>query len=293
MVDTRNGAPPTGAPRHTESLETLAQRAASGDRDALEQVCKELRDPVFRLALRFFSEPADAEDSAQEILLQVITHLGMFEGRSKLTTWVYRIASRHLLRTKRRGAEPTVHSAAEIAEYLDASLAPMPYTAADEAEYRMLRDEVRASCTYGMLLTLSRSVRLAYILGDLLEMTDQEGAEALEISPAAFRQRLARARQTIRPIIAGRCGLVDEANSCRCDRQIQAALDNGLIPRSGPVLVRLERDRGAVDEARVARAADQLDVAERFAGLFRTEPQFKAPTRIMSELRLACPDLFG
>jgi DNA-directed RNA polymerase specialized sigma24 family protein len=61
----------------------------------------------------------------------------------------------------------------------------------------MLRDEVRTSCTYGMLLALSRGVRLAYILGDLLEMTDQEGAEALEISPAAFRQRLARARLRI------------------------------------------------------------------------------------------------
>jgi len=60
-----------------------------------------------------------------------------------------------LLRTKRRGAESTIHAAAEIAGYLDA--------------------------------------RLAYILGDLLEMTDQEGAEALEISPPPFRQRLARA----------------------------------------------------------------------------------------------------
>lgn len=293
MADTRNGAPPTAAPHHAVSLEALAQRAASGDRHALEQICNELRDPIFRLALRFFSEPADAEDSTQEILLQVITHLGMFEGRSRLTTWVYRIASRHLLRTKRRGAEPTVHSAADIAEYLDASLAPAPYTAADEAEYRMLRDEVRTSCTYGMLLTLSRGVRLAYILGDLVEMTDQEGAEALEISPAAFRQRLARARHTIRPILAGRCGLVDRANPCSCDRQIQAALDNGLIPPSGPVLVRLERDRKTVDAAQVARAVDQVDVAERFAGLFRTEPQFKAPARIMRELRRGCPDLLG
>jgi RNA polymerase sigma factor (sigma-70 family) len=276
-----------------ESLEALAVRAASGDRDALEQVCQALRDPIFRLALRFFSDPSDAEDSTQDILIQVITHLGSFEGRSKLTTWVYRIASRHLLRTKRRGAEPTVHSAAEIAEYLDASLAPAPYTAADEAEYRILRDEVRTSCTYGMLLTLSRGVRLAYILGDLLEMTDQEGAEALEISPAAFRQRLARARQTIRPIIAGRCGLVDDAHSCRCDRQIQAALDNGLIPPDGPVLVRLEREPPPLDRARIDRAAEQLDVAERFAGLFRTEPRFKAPIRIMQELRQACPDLLG
>ena len=293
MHEDRDGAAPEAAPPAEESLEALAARAVSGDRVALERVCERLRDPIFRLSLRFLSDPADAEDCTQEILIQVITHLGSFEGRSKLTTWVYRIASRYLLRTKRRGAEPTVHSAAEIGEYLDAHLAPSPYPTEDEVEYRLLREEVRISCTYGMLLTLSRDVRLAYILGDLVELTDQEGAEALEISPAAFRQRLARARRTIRPIIAERCGLVDAKNPCRCDRQIQGALDNGLIPPSGPVLVRLERGAPAVDPDELSRAVQQLDVAERFAGLFRTEPQFRAPARLMEQLRRACPALLG
>jgi hypothetical protein len=50
-----------------------------------------------------------------------------------------------------------------------------------------------------------RDLRIAYILGDLREMTDKEGAEALRISPAAFRKRVERARTTVRPIIAGRC----------------------------------------------------------------------------------------
>lgn len=293
MSEEPAGAPSDGAAPADLSLEALAARAAAGDRAALERVCEAIRDPVYRLALRFLSDPADAEDCTQEILVQVITHLGSFEGRSRLTTWVYRIASRYLLRTKRRGAEPTVHSAVEIGEYLDTHLAPAPYAAEDEAEYRLLREEVRISCTYGMLLTLSRDVRLAYILGDLLELTDQEGAEALEISPAAFRQRLARARQTVRPIIAGRCGLVAAENPCRCDRQIQAAVDNGLIPPAGPVLARLERDAPAVDREELSRAARQLDVAERFAALFRAEGQFRAPARVMEELRRACPDLLG
>ncbi|MBV6502289.1 MAG: hypothetical protein AKCLJLPJ_00333 [Fimbriimonadales bacterium] len=293
MSESNVGRSAAGGHADSDSLEALAKRAASGDRAALGQVCEALRDPIFRLSLRFFSDPADAEDCTQEILLKVITHLGSFEGKSKLSTWVYRIASRHLLKTKRQGAEPTVQSASEIAEYLDANLASQPYSAADEAEYKLLRDEVRTSCTYGMLLTLSRDVRLAYILGDLLGLSDKEASEALEISPAAFRQRLARARKTIRPIIAKRCGLVDESNPCRCDRQIQAALDNGLIPESGPVLMKLERDASAVRPESLSRAIGQLDVAERFADLFRSEPQFRAPERIMDQLRRACPDLLG
>lgn len=290
MIRDRGATGPAGAPSAPE-LDAAAFRAAAGDRDALERICVELKDPVYRLALRFFSSPHDAEDCTQEILVQVITHLGSFEGRSRFTTWVYRIASRHLLRTRRREVEQSVRGAEAFAGWLDANLAPEPYRADTEAEYRMLCEEVRIGCTYGMLLTLSRELRIAYLLGDLLEMTDREGAEALEISPAAFRQRLARARRTVRPIIAGRCGLVDPAGSCRCDRVVAPSIAYGIIPDGKPVLVSLARGGPAVDPETFRRAAEQLDVAERFAGLLRTEPQFLAPPRVLDELRRACPDL--
>ncbi|MGH2708584.1 MAG: RNA polymerase sigma factor, partial [Actinomycetota bacterium] len=90
-----------GAP----SLEELARRAASGDRSALERVVAAVRDPIYRLALRMLSDPDDAEDCTQDILILVVTHLGSFEGRSRLLTWVYKIASRHLLRLRKRAAE--------------------------------------------------------------------------------------------------------------------------------------------------------------------------------------------
>jgi len=276
-----------------EDLNALAFRAAAGDRHALERVCRAVQDPVYRLALRFFGSPEDAEDCTQEILIQVITHLGAFEGRSRFTTWVYTIASRHLLRTRKRMVESSVQGPQPFAEWLDGHLAPEPYRADTAAEYRMLCEEVRIGCTYGMLLTLSREVRIAYLLGDLLEMTDQEGAEALEITPAAFRQRLSRARRTIRPILAGRCGLVDPAGTCDCSRLVGPSIECGIIPGGKPVLVALQRGRPAVDPERFRRAADQLDLAERFAGVFRTEPQFEAPASVLAELRRSCPDLLG
>lgn len=286
----RTASPPRPA---EEDLNALVFRAAEGDRDALERVCRAVQDPVYRLALRFFSNPQDAEDSTQEILIQVITHLGSFQGRSRFTTWVYTIASRHLLRTRKRLVESSVQGPEPFAEWLDSHLAQEPYRADTEAEYRMLCEEVRIGCTYGMLLTLSREVRIAYLLGDLLEMTDQEGAEALGITPAAFRQRLARARRTIRPILAGRCGLVEPAGSCDCGRMVGPSVECGIIPEGKPVFVALQRERPPADPERFRRAADQLDVTERFAGLFRTEPRFRAPASVLAELRRRCPDLFG
>src|SRR5687768_5182080 len=216
-------SPLAGAPQEATDLNALARDATAGDRRALERLCESIQDLVYRLALRFFSDPDDAADATQEILIQVVTHLGGFEGRSRFTTWVYTIASRHLARTKTRRIESMVAGAEPFAEWLDTHIAPESYRADTEAEYRMLCEEVRISCTYGMLLTLSRDLRLAYILGDLLEMSDREGAEALEISPAAFRQRLVRARATVRPIIAGRCSVVDPGGSCSCDRQVAAS----------------------------------------------------------------------
>ncbi|MGH9159552.1 MAG: RNA polymerase sigma factor [Vicinamibacteraceae bacterium] len=274
-------------------LNALAFRAAAGDRDALERICIEIQDSVYRLALRFLDSPEDAEDCTQEILIQVITHLGSFEGRSKFTTWVYTIASRYLVRTRKRRVEASVQGAEPFAAWLDEHLAPEPYRADTAAEYRMLCDEVRIGCTYAMLLTLSRGLRIAYILGDLLEMTDQEGAEALGITPAAFRQRVARARQAVLPILAKRCGLVDPAGSCDCGRIVEPSIACGLIPQGKPVLTRLQRERPTVDPAAFRRAADQLDIAERFAGLFRVEPQFQAPASVLTELRRRCPDLLG
>jgi RNA polymerase sigma factor (sigma-70 family) len=253
---------------------------------------------VYRLALRFFSDPEDAADATQEILVQVVTHLGSFEGRSKFTTWVYTIACRHLAQSRRRHVEASVAGPERFGEWLDTHLAPESYRADSEVEYRMLCEEVRISCIYGMLLTLSRELRLAYVLGDLLEMTDVKGAEALGISRAAFRQRVARARASVRPIIAGRCSVVDPTGSCSCDRQVGPSLECGLIPATGPVFVALRRgvpagSAGGVDMGHLRRAADELDVAERCAEVLRTEAPFQAPQRVLEELRRACPGLPG
>jgi Sigma-70 region 2 len=67
----------------------LALAARDGDRAALEELCRAVQQPMYRLALRFCGNPADAEDAAQEVLIRLVTNLGSFEGRSRFTTWAY------------------------------------------------------------------------------------------------------------------------------------------------------------------------------------------------------------
>jgi len=276
-------------------LDRLAREAAKGDKRALGELCRELRHPIYRLALRMLSSPEDAEDATQEILVRVVTNLGSFEGRSKFMTWAYAVATHQLLRTKKRLVEQSVRGADAFAAAIDAGMGPAYEDAASEAEYKELCAEVRISCTYGMLLCLSREVRIAYILGDLMGMTDRDGAEICSIRPAAFRQRLSRARRTMRTIIANRCGLVREENPCRCGRQIESSLKLGILERDRPRFARHPQasPQQIEADATIEAAARQLDLAAAMAEVYRSDPEFVAPERVYEGLRRAAPDLLS
>jgi DNA-directed RNA polymerase specialized sigma24 family protein len=68
-----------------DELTDLALAARDGDRAALEALCRQVQQPIYRLALRFCGDPHDAQDATQEVLIRLVTHLGSFEGRSKFT----------------------------------------------------------------------------------------------------------------------------------------------------------------------------------------------------------------
>jgi RNA polymerase sigma factor (sigma-70 family) len=272
-------------------LEELAARAVGGDRDALEQLCRRIQHPVYRLALRMTGHPHDAADAAQEAMIRIVTHLGQYEGRSAFLTWAYAVAARTLLTARRRAAEASVRGPAAFAAFLDRHRddgAPSPESS---AEYAELCADVRFSCTSGMLLCLSRPLRLAYLLGDLMGMTDVEGAAICDTTPAAYRQRLARARATMRGVIADRCGLVRATNPCRCTKLVAASVGTGLLDPQAPVFARHPGAGGQVDVDTIARAADQLDLAVALAEVFRTDPDWLAPADVWAGLQRACPDL--
>lgn len=236
----------------------------------------------------------DAQDATQEILLTAVTHLSSFEGRSKVSTWVYTIAARHLARSRSRAIEDSVKGPEAFAAWLDRNRATTAPDVANEVELQELESEVRIACTLGMLLCLTRDARLVYILGDVVGLTAVEGAEVMATSPAAFRKRLERARATMRGIIANRCGLIRPENPCRCSRQIESSLEYGLVERGRPAWAVLPRAAEPAPTGAAVRAAvEQLDDVERLAELYQAGPEYRAPTAVMSHLRERCPDLLG
>lgn len=250
-----------------------------------------VQGPVFRLALRILMDPSDAEDATQEILVTVVTHLGEFEGRSALLTWVHTVASRHLLRFRSGRAERVPLDPESLAATLDAGMQVAAAGTIQEPESGAWTQEVRLTCTHGMLAVLSREERLAIVLVDILGLESAVGAEISEVSPEAFRQRLSRARGRLRPILEKRCGLVAPGNPCRCPAQVKA---KRAVGRLGPAPT-LQQLAPAEDEAsaRARRAAREVGLAYEAARAFHVDPPLEPPAALFERLRAALPTLLG
>jgi len=274
-----------------ESLESLADRASAGDRDALRRVVEALQAPVFRLSLRMLMHPADAEDATQEILVKVVTHLAEFRGQSALTTWVHTLAARHLLRFRAGRAERVPMEPEALAATLDAGMKLGSSLSIQEPESQVWTQEVRLTCTHGMLAVLSREERLAVVLVDILGLESRVAAEVSETSAEAFRQRLSRARGRMKPILEDRCGLVDPSNPCRCPTQVKAKRAVGRLG-AAPTLQPLSPSEDE-ETARVRQAAREMGLAYQAARAFHVDPPLAPPATLFERLRSALPTLLG
>jgi RNA polymerase sigma factor (sigma-70 family) len=250
----------------------LVARAVAGDRTALEEVVRGLQDPLYRLALRMVWRPADAEDATQEILIQVVTRLSSFRGEAKLLTWAYRIGVNYLLNLRRRTPlEARQLSLDAMREDLADGLATADHTG-PEAE--LLAEEVRLSCSQAVLQCLERGERVAYVLGEIFQLSSAEAAWVLDLTPAAYRKRLERARQRIRAFMSSTCGIVNPDAFCRCARRVDQAVALRRIDPERPVFATHPVSRSGRG---VAEAAAQLHRLHDAAAVLRAHPDYAAP----------------
>ena len=255
----------------------LAARAADGDRASAETLLCSIQDGIYKLALRVLGHPSDAEDATQEILLVVLTHLGSFRGESAFRTWTWRIAARHLSRVKRGRRENL--SFELLSERLETGLQSQSGSVDPESE--VLAWEIRLRCTQAMLLSLDREHRLAYVLGDIFELSGEEAAEVLEIEPAAFRKRLSRARSRLHRFMKERCGVFDPRNECRCKGQVACAIERGVLdPHQLDLSQHPARSRPDLGQA-VHEVSGLMRVAE----ILRGHPDYTLPERVATALR--------
>jgi RNA polymerase sigma factor (sigma-70 family) len=268
----------------TDPLRPDLDAALAGDRVALDRICRALQGPLFRLALRVLGSPEDAADATQEVLVQVVTHLAQFRGESRVLTWAYAVATRHLLRCKARNERTLTVEA--VADRIDRGLAATEPSSEPEGDVHVQERETRLACTQGMLFALSREERVAIVLAEVLGADDDLGARLCEVAPGTFRQRLSRARGKLRPLLEARCGLATEASPCRCRRQARAR------QLEGPVALRWT-NLPAEEGARLDRAAAQLGALRALGPVLALDREVAAPEDVWRSVQVRLPDVLG
>ena len=258
-------------PGAAEVLEHRVALAKRGERAALESVVRAVQKDVYNLAIRFLWHPQDAEDATQEILIRVLTGLGGFRGESGFRTWVYRVACNALLTLRRQRVEQQSLSFEQFGEDLARGLSDAPLTIEDDAGEKLLLEEVKIGCTLAMLQCLDRDHRLAYILGEIMELDHLQAAAALETTPAAFRKRLSRARASIISFMTANCGLINPANACRCHRRVGAALALGRVDPSHLTFAASQEQARRFPQ--VLAEIRQLEESRRAAALYQSHPE--------------------
>jgi RNA polymerase sigma factor (sigma-70 family) len=264
-------------------LQQQVRQAQNGNREALEQVIRATQDRIYGLALRMLWHPEDAKDATQEILIRVITHLGTFRGESSFVTWLYRVAANALLTIRKGRAEEARLTFQAFEQDLDEGISDARVAVSPGLDEALLLKEVKIGCTQAMLLCLDRPHRLAYILGEILELEGSEAAEVMEISPQAFRKRLSRARAEIVSFMQRKCGLVNPQSGCRCRRRVNRAIQLGRVdPRH---LLFASNAQKARDFPQVLSTIRQLEEGQRAVALYRSHPDVTVPKDFVTMIK--------
>lgn len=264
-------------------MESLVGAAKSGDKKALEELIMNIQDNVYGLALRMLYDPSDAEDASQEILLKIITHLGTFRGESSFNTWMYRVAANHLLTIRKRKPENVARSFEEYQEALDLETAAGWQESQSDVLQNLIVEEIRISCLQGLLLCLDREHRLAYLLADVFDVTGEQGAAILEISPQVFRKRLSRARERIRDFLTRNCALINPNNPCKCERFLAPYLDNGELNEHRAVFAK--HPCRITSEDNPLKSIQEMDELNQIAFLYKRYPDFQPPAVFIENIR--------
>lgn len=182
----------------------LLERAKQGDRAALAEIITAHQSRVYNVALRMCGNVEDAEETLQETFFNALKALPRFEGRSQLSTWLYRIASNACLSRRRRGAsQPETISVDETGEVEeDGDFTPKFFIDWSQApEDELLTAELQAVMAQA-ITQLPSSLRIVLIWRDLEGLSTEETAEVLGLSEGTVKVRLHRARLKLRELLS-------------------------------------------------------------------------------------------
>jgi RNA polymerase sigma-70 factor (ECF subfamily) len=178
----------------------LVEGLRAGDSAAYRWFVDSNSTNVYNLALKLLGDEQEAEDVLQETFLSAFRAIDRFEGRSKLSTWLYRIAyNASLMHLRKRERMTTFSLDQSFGDEEQAGESPTPHlvdwsTVPDD---QLLTAEARQEMDRA-IGELPESLRSTFVLRDIQGLSGAETAEVLGITVQAVKNRLHRARLRLR-----------------------------------------------------------------------------------------------
>ncbi len=172
----------------------LIEKLKLGNREAQKELVRRYASFLFNVAMQITRRRDLAEDVAEETLITAIEKIGSFKGKSKLSTWLYRIASNKaklvlIEETKRESTKAKMKEAMEN-----------PYEEVP-AEYG---GNIKKRIIWEGMAYLTDVDREIITLIDIEGMKYEEAAELLGVPVGTVRSRISRAREHLKKIILER-----------------------------------------------------------------------------------------
>jgi RNA polymerase sigma factor (sigma-70 family) len=173
----------------------LIEQLKKGDEAAFKAIVEQWKDMVYNTILGIVQNETEAEDLAQDVFIKVFEKISSFKGDSKLSTWLYRIATTTALdhlrskkRKKRFGFLQALTGGSEDKEQLPDF--HHPGVSLDNKE--------RAAMLFKAIDTLPENQKTAYTLHKLEGLSYRDVSEVLNTSVSAVESLMSRANQNLR-----------------------------------------------------------------------------------------------
>ncbi|MBI4471242.1 MAG: sigma-70 family RNA polymerase sigma factor [Acidobacteria bacterium] len=189
------------------SDEELVRLVVGGDTEQFGRLAERYSAKIYGLAMRMMRNPSDAQDAVQEAFLLAFRKLDSFRGDSAFGTWLYKVALNSIymkLRQRKTAAEEDIE---DHLPHFDQNgmmmgmVRPVPRDPESEA----MRGQAQAALREA-IAKLPADYRVVLIARDIDELSSEETAEALNLTVAAVKSRLHRARLFLREHLEARFG---------------------------------------------------------------------------------------
>jgi RNA polymerase sigma-70 factor (ECF subfamily) len=178
----------------------------------IDTIIKEYGRMVTAISFRMIENRDSAEDAAQEAWIEIIKSLPSFKGESKISTWIYTVATRSILKHSKNEQKNTAEF---IIDYLNGPeiIYNENTSSVKEEEWtRALCDK----CITGSIHCLSNEERLIYLLYDLAGLSSKEIASILNLNSSVIRKKMSRSREKLHCFLNNQCILYNLEGKCTC-----------------------------------------------------------------------------